>query len=142
MSESSSTPMEGGCLCGAIRYVCKGTPVLEGNCHCRDCQKSSGGPYAPTLFFPVNSIEIRGDVKYFESIGGSGQPIRRGFCPNCGSQLFGRPALRAAMIGVRAGTLDDPSRFHPQADIFTSHATPWGLMLEHTAKFEIAPPPP
>ncbi len=83
--------LSGGCLCGAVRYASSAAPIIEGNCHCRDCQKASGSAYAPTLFFPVQAVTITGDAKFFESIGGSGQPIRRGFCPNCGSQLFGLP---------------------------------------------------
>jgi hypothetical protein len=34
----------GGCACGSIRYVCARAPVAMLNCHCRDCQRSSGAP--------------------------------------------------------------------------------------------------
>lgn len=142
MNDHVSLAYVGGCLCGAIRYSASGTPMMEGNCHCRDCQKASGGPYAPTLFFLVDAVAITGEVKYYESIGGSGQPIRRGFCPECGSQLFGRPALRSTMIGIRAGTLDDPGIFNPKVEIFVSHAPPWDRMLDATMKFQTSPPPP
>lgn len=139
-SAQSHTSYAGGCFCGAVRYRAAGAPIVEGNCHCRDCQKTSGGPYAPTLFFPIDAVEITGEVKYHESIGGSGRPIRRGFCPECGSQLFGRPALRGGMIGIRAGSLDDPRVFKPMTEIFVSQAAPWDRMLDHTAKFETSPP--
>jgi hypothetical protein len=142
MRDEQVSKYAGGCLCGAVRYIPSVAPLFEGNCHCRDCQKVSGGPYAPTLFFPVDAVSITGEVKYYESIGGSGQPIRRGFCPECGSQLFGRPSLRGAMIGIRAGTLDDPGVFHPGAEIFVSHAAPWDRMLDATRKFQASPPPP
>lgn len=142
MNDSNPVSYVGGCLCGAVRYRASGAPMMEGNCHCHDCRKASGGPYAPTLFFPLEAVAITGEVAYYESIGGSGQPIRRGFCPKCGSQLFGRPSLRAAMIGIRAGSLDDPSVFKPMAEIFVSHAAPWDRMLDETMKFETSPPPP
>ena len=48
--------LSGGCLCGSVRYECSTQPVIEGNCHCRDCQKSSGSAFAPTFFVPENSI--------------------------------------------------------------------------------------
>jgi hypothetical protein len=141
MNDHVSPVYAGGCLCGAIRYSASCTPMIEGNCHCRDCQKVSGGPYAPTLFFPLDAVTITGEVEYYESTGGSGQPIRRGFCPKCGSQLFGRPSLRDAMIGIRAGTLDDPGMFHPRAEIFVSQAASWDRMLDATMKFQTSPPP-
>lgn len=140
MNERPPSSHAGGCLCGAVRYAASAPPVLEGNCHCRDCQKASGGPYAPTLFFDDSTVEITGNIQYFESIGGSGQPIRRGFCPNCGSQLFGRPSIRQGMLGIRAGTLDDPSAYQPKAEIFVAHAAAWGSMLDGTAKFDTYPP--
>lgn len=139
MNDLAPSSHAGGCLCGAVRYAASAQPLLQGNCHCRDCQKVSGGPYAPTLFFEEDTVEIAGDVQYFESIGGSGQPIRRGFCPNCGSQLFGRPSIRQGMLGIRAGTLDDPSAYQPQAEIFVAHAAPWDSMLDCTAKFDTYP---
>ena len=42
---------EGGCYCGALRYVAEGGPVLRAQCHCRACQYFSGG--APNLFMLV-----------------------------------------------------------------------------------------
>ena len=131
--------LSGGCLCGSVRYECSTQPVIEGNCHCRDCQKSSGSAFAPTFFVPENSISIKGEVKYFISKGGSGSDVSRGFCPNCGSQLFGRGAI-PGLFAVRAGTLDKPSSFHPKVDIFTSQAAPWDFMDPSSTKFGEAPP--
>lgn len=142
MSDESLTKYAGGCLCGAVRYAPSAPPLMQGNCHCRDCRRASGGPYAPTLFFALESVNISGEVKYYESIGGSGQPVRRGFCLDCGSQLFGRPSMRPGMIGIRAGTLDDPAEFQPQVDIFASHAPTWDRMLDTTTKFDTSPPAP
>ena len=36
-------PVEGGCQCGAVRYRLKASPLTVYNCHCKDCQRFSGG---------------------------------------------------------------------------------------------------
>jgi hypothetical protein len=59
-----------------------------------------------------------------KAAGSSGQVIRRHFCPNCGSSIFGEP-YRPGMINVMAGTLDDPSVFVPTAEVFCDYAFSW-----------------
>ncbi len=39
------TTLEGGCLCGDVRYRIAGTPQAEGGiCYCYACRLTSGGP--------------------------------------------------------------------------------------------------
>jgi len=132
--------LSGNCLCGAVSYLCKVEPVMAGNCHCNDCKKSSGSGYSPTLFFPEPSVSISGEVKFYESKGKSGKLVSRGFCPNCGSQLFGKPEVLPGLIAIRAGTLEDTSKYKPQLDLFTSHAVEWDVMDESLPKFSEMPP--
>ena len=49
--------LEGGCYCGAVRYVAEGEPLLRAQCHCRACQYFSGG--APNLFMLVKNSRTR-----------------------------------------------------------------------------------
>ncbi|MGH8085440.1 MAG: GFA family protein [Lysobacter sp.] len=132
--------MSGSCLCGSVRYTFSGEVARAGNCHCINCKKATGSGYAPTLFVPENAVEITGEVKYYESTGTSGTSVRRGFCPNCGSQLFGKPGAFPGMLGVRAGSLDDLSQYKPQVDIFTSRSPAWDCMDPDLPKFSEMPP--
>lgn len=132
--------LSGKCLCGAVSYTCSADSVIEGNCHCSDCKKSSGSGYSPTMFFPKDSLSIYGEVRYFENKGKSGKLVSRGFCPNCGSQMFGKPEVMPDLIAIRAGTLDDISKYKPQIDLFTSHAAAWDAMDESLPKFLEMPP--
>lgn len=131
--------MHGGCLCGDVRYEAIGSAVFLGNCHCRDCQKTSGGAFTPAIFMPEGSVKISGEAKYYESIADSGKKVSRGFCPKCGSQLFAKFERYLGLIGLRAGTLDDPSLFNPNVNIFTSSAAHWDFMDPDLPKFQREP---
>lgn len=130
----------GGCLCGAVRYESAAEPAISLNCHCRDCQKASGGACTASLFVPVDSLIVTGRVKYYERMGDSGQAISRGFCPECGSALFGKPAVMPHLVSIRPGTLDDPSIFRPALDMYSASAQPWDLMDPALPKFATVPP--
>jgi hypothetical protein len=123
-----ATPFSGGCMCGAIRYECSADPFLALNCHCRDCQKSTGGAFASVLAVPKDALKITGEPKYYEVKADSGNMISRGFCPKCGSPLFTKLSARPDMMGIKAASLDDPSWFKPAMDIYTASAQPWDHM--------------
>lgn len=134
--------MTGSCLCGAVQYESSAAPVVAGNCHCKDCQKASGSAYAPTLFVPENTLSIRGEVRFFESRGDSGGMVQRGFCPQCGSQLFGKTETLPGLIAIRAGTLDDTSLYQPHVDLYVGSAARWDHIAPGAVTFEKMPPPP
>ncbi|KCX21615.1 glutathione-dependent formaldehyde-activating enzyme family protein, partial [Acinetobacter baumannii 18689] len=87
-------------------------------------------------FFHQSELKISGELKYFETLGSSGRPIKRAFCPTCGSQLFGLPELVPEMISIRAGTLDDPSLYHPKAEVFVSQTYAWDMLNPNLKHFE------
>jgi hypothetical protein len=131
---------KGGCMCGAVRYECAADPIFMGNCHCRDCQQSTGGAYTPAIGVPRVAVKITGDVRYFESKADSGSMAKRGFCPNCGSRLFSMPPFAPDLMVITAGSLDDPSIFKPGMDIYTGSAQPWDHMNSALPKFPKMPP--
>ena len=134
--------ISGRCLCGSVHYRTEAAPILQFNCHCRDCQRSTGAGFAPIMFFIKADLVVEGTLSHFDSLAASGNSLRRSFCPTCGAQVLGAPAAASTLISIRAGTLDDPSQFTPMADIFCAQATPWSCMNPHIAKFpEMLPTP-
>jgi len=131
--------LTGGCQCGAVRYECAAEPLFSGNCHCRDCQKATGGAYVPAIAVPVQAVKITGEVKYYECRADSGHTFSRGFCPTCGGRVFGNTSGYPQFILITAGSLDDPSRFNPSMDFFTSSAQPWDRMDPELPKFPKQP---
>jgi hypothetical protein len=131
----------GRCLCGSVSYKCTSEPVFQFNCHCRDCQKSTGGPYAPIIFFKREDVHLEGPLTYYESLGRSGKKIRRGFCPTCGAQVIGDVDVVHHLLSIRAGTLDDTSQYQPGADAFCSQAAVWDCMDDNLPRFAELPVP-
>jgi len=95
----------GSCLCGAVQYQVAGPlrPVVA--CHCGQCQKASGHHVAATSAKrqDFELLEEQG-LKWFSSSKG----IRRGFCQQCGGNLFWDKA-DLPTISIFAGTIDQPS---------------------------------
>ena len=131
---SSNSNYSGQCLCGEITYIVNAEPVFMGNCHCKDCQRTSGSAYIPAMIFPEQGVTITGEVKYFSSEADSGNTHLRGFCPNCGSQLFGKLSHMPGMIGIKAGTLNETSNFVPKLDFHVTSAAVWDFMNPETPK--------
>ena len=129
----------GGCRCGAMRYEAAAEPLFTVNCFCNDCQKFYGGDKSSAVVFPRDAVEIAGEVTYFEVTGGSGQPVSRGFCPTCGTPLFGFPEIAGHLMSVTAGSLDDASWFRPAMNVYTCRAQPWAQMAEGIPSFEKLP---
>ncbi len=133
-------PFTGGCMCSAIRYKCSAEPILMGNCHCRDCQRATGTAFASAMLVLRNAVTITGNVKYYDTTGDSGGIVSRGFCPTCGARLFGKPPM-PELMGIMAGSLDDPSEFEPAMDVYTASAQLWDYMNPDLPKFAKSPTP-
>jgi hypothetical protein len=132
--------LTGGCACGAVRYEISGAPVFSGNCYCRDCQRSSGTAMASILGVPKGTVKIlQGEARYFELTADSGNKISRGFCPTCGTPLFSLLAGMPDLMGIKASSLDDPSRFSPAMNLFTSSAPAWAPLAENLPNFPKMP---
>jgi hypothetical protein len=129
-------PFTGGCACGAIRYECTAEPLLALNCHCRDCQRASGTAFAAIIRVPAAAFTVtKGAPQFYTVTGNSGNTVSRGFCPECGSSLFSRLSGLPEVVGVRVGSLDDPSGYRPVMDIFVASAQPWDHMNPELPKF-------
>jgi len=135
-------PFTDGCACGAIRYECAGEPIMMLKCHCRDCQQLTGSAFVPAVLVPAEAFRLtRGQLRDHFTPSIARGKHKRGFCPECGSRVTGGEfEEQSQLVGILAGTLDDPSWFHPQMDIFVSDAQPWGQMDPAIPKFEQYPP--
>ena len=124
----------GGCACGAIRYETEADPIVMVNCHCRDCQRAVGTAYAAVMVVPAAAVKLRGEPRYFRTVGEAGKWVERGFCPTCGSPVTAKLERFPDAIGFQAASLDDPKQYKPGMDLFTDSAQPWDIMQAETQK--------
>ena len=114
--------LEGGCLCGAVRYSLSGPARNPCFCHCASCRRASGAPMVPWGTFSLEAVRIvRGRLSEFRS---SAQ-VSRGFCARCGTSLTYRHESRAGEIDVTLATLDDPTRIAPRMHVWVGDRLPW-----------------
>jgi hypothetical protein len=130
------TRYEGGCLCGEVRYLAEGEPLNQRICHCRLCQRAIGAAFNARLLFRDADARVSGPVGRFHS----SPELERGFCRNCGTTVFS--ARRGAgLIGLTAGSLDDPGLFRPDMHFWTASRQPW-LRFDDGLPQHPGPPPP
>lgn len=131
--------ISGGCACGSIRYVCTGDPVAMLNCHCRDCQLSSGAPFASGVVVRVADTEVSGIPGTYSVQGSSGGTTTRSFCTHCGTPLFTRGEVVSDLMSIRFASLDERDEFKPMVDIWTSSAQPWVKLSEDIPHYPLSP---
>lgn len=132
--------VEGGCYCGAVRYVADGDPVFNGQCHCRECQYISGGSPNVAVAIPESGFAYtRGAPKVFKR-GDLEAPVAREFCAECGTHMVSRAPALAGVAIIKRGTLDQPSAFgDPQVAIFLVDRQPFHQVPAGIATFERMP---
>ena len=133
-------PQTGGCQCGKIRYEITEAPQSVYACHCRDCQRSSGGPFSSFVIVPTEAFKVsQGSLRFHDSPSEAGGRTHRGFCPGCGSPIVVNADAAPQFAAIRTASLDDPSWFNQQMDVWASDAHPWDKMNPALPKFEKYP---
>ncbi len=102
--------VEGGCLCGRVRYSVRIDSDEAGLCQCRMCQRASG-----SVWLALKEVK-RGDVTWStEPDRYRSSPIAdRGFCATCGTSLTWE-SLGDDNMDLTVASFDDPGRFRPVA---------------------------
>ena len=116
--------LEGGCLCGKVRFKASGPPLRTLACHCTFCQKVIGTSFYAESLFERGAVAFNeGELAQFEHTSdGSGKKVYVHFCPTCGTTVgltFERwPDLRA----ISRGCYDDPNAVEIGSHIWTRSA--------------------
>ena len=132
-----SQTIEGGCLCGEVRYRIQGEPLISGTCQCRSCRKASAAAMVPWIHLNLENFSFT-----------AGQPVSfnsspsdtRTFCGRCGTPLTYWKTSYERTIDVTTCSLDDPEAFPPVGHVWTSHKLSWVKLADGLPCFEEGPP--
>ncbi len=125
----------GSCLCGEIQYELAERAVWSHSCHCSRCRKTSGGAFAPSLFFPLSAFRYtRGSDSIRSFKPQDAERFEHFFCTHCGSSLpF--PDEARDIVGVPMGTLDTDPQFSPKMHIYVASKAPWYSITDELPQF-------
>jgi hypothetical protein len=134
-----SEALEGGCLCGAVRYRVMAQPMMVGNCYCADCRKSSGTSHCTHAMVLDEAFSATGEIRFHERPADSGNIVGRGFCPECGSAILSRNDSMPGMTFIRVSSLDDADAVEPQMTVYASRAPAWATLDRSKPVFDEMP---
>lgn len=118
---SDTFAIEGGCLCGAVRYRTRAAPITAVHCHCTDCRRASGAAFSTIAIYPRDAVEwIMGQPRRVPWAG-----RLRLSCAECGSPLGTLPSEDAAVVALTAGSHDQPEALKPACHVWDSDRLPF-----------------
>ena len=122
---SPERPLQGGCLCGAVRYEITAPFLSAGYCHCTRCQRRTGTGSSANGRVPQSGFQL---LQGEDSLKGYSPPeggARKVFCSECGSAVFSGDPLSDEEVAVRLGGLDGDPGIRPEHRQFVDSAVDW-----------------
>ena len=126
---NATEQFEGGCLCGAVRFIATGKPKGIYWCHCQSCRRHTGAPVAVFAQYDRGAYTVtRGEITKFDSTPGQ---TRRGFCSRCGSTLTCESLPGPVETHFHIGAFDQAEKLHPsRKHYFREECLPWLHLAE------------
>ena len=125
------------CRCGQLVAECRGAPVRVSVCHCLDCQKRSGSPFAAQARWPEDRLTLRGEAKTWARTADSGHRVTYRFCPQCGSTVAYVIEGWPGVVAVPLGAFADPDFPEPRFSVYEHRKHKWvGILgddVEHSS---------
>ena len=129
--------IQGGCLCGGVRYEISGPLSDVGNCHCSMCRRFHGAAFGTYAKVGAGDFRwLRGEdlLGVYETRPGIGWA----FCRVCGSSL-GIPA-GDKLAEITMGTLDTDPGVRPSEHTFVGSKAGWFEITDRLPQYDERPP--
>jgi len=131
----------GSCFCGEVQYQIDSELGAIQICHCQQCRKAQGGPFASNV--PVktaNFVITAGSnrLKELESTTKKGK--YRVFCSACGSPIISRLDSLPDVVRLRVGTINEPVLQKIQHHQFVAFKAGWYEITDDAPQYDEYPP--
>lgn len=127
----------GSCLCNGVRFEIDGPLAPIQICHCQQCRKAQGAPFASNIPVALSSFRLSAGahlLQEFESSPGK----RRVFCVRCGSPVFSKRDALPEVIRIRAGLIDGALGTKPSAHFYAGSKADWWEINDRLPQFPAA----
>ena len=134
----SETTMNGGCMCGVVRYEARGASFGVNHCHCHSCRKHNGAAVVTLAGYKADQVTFSGaDRKTYKSSPGVG----RAFCGECGTPLTweGDGGELGPIFEFHISTFDEPDLLVPTGHAFEPERIAWFDIADSLPRYETFP---
>ncbi len=125
--------INGGCLCGRVRYQINGPLIAADHCHCSKCRRQHGAAFATYADFNPGDfkwISGQDQVKVYQTSAGAGWC----FCKECGSSLAA--TKNGNITSITLGTVEGDPGIKSESHIFVGSKAEWYDISDDLPQFE------
>jgi hypothetical protein len=130
--------IEGGCLCGGVRFELDAAAGPFELCHCNRCRKVSGSAFMAGLGVRRDAFRLLAGRELIHSyeapILDAPPAYRVSFCARCGSPVPD-PDGTSDWFEIPAGLLDNDPLLRPDKHIFVELHAPWHEIADRLPRF-------
>ncbi len=122
--------VDGGCLCGAVRFRIALPPKWCAHCHCSMCRRAHGAGFVTWVGSASDAFRLlsgEAELRRYQS----SAEATRSFCGRCGTMLFFESSRWPGEIHVTLAHLDSDAGLTPQAHAYWSNRAPWADFSGH-----------
>ncbi len=121
----------GRCQCGSISFKAQGEPLWTSHCQCESCRRACSSPLTSFIGFSSEQVAWRGVRRFYPS----SDIAKRGFCPNCGTQMSFESTRWPGEVHLYAASLEDPNQYQPQMHSHWEERLSWCAWQDDLPKF-------
>lgn len=125
--------INGGCLCGAVRYEVDAEVAEFCHCHCSMCRKQHGAGFVSWAGVPRKAFRwLKGEDVL--AVYASSAAIDRFFCSACGSSMIA-DLHQDRLVYLAMGSLDVRPELPVGFHIFAGSKAPWVEILDDLPQY-------